>query len=346
MRKNNSGRSGTVISLDPLVSPFNKYVDLFSKAISDQKYVIREFRWRPANLWKTNIVIFHWPDEFFSTTGYSDTIKSIIKLAGIRLSKYFRHTRFIWVAHNSAPHETKKSVPQLTRWFLRSVDGIIFLSAYSRDLIGALYPESRKPHSLVTVLGHYRDAAATPLTPSPIPNGDVKLAYIGLVRPYKNLEVLVDAATSVSGLQLLVSGIVLDRSLGETLLSKAGRAQHIKFDLRDTPIGDAQFEGIVDSADAVVLPYRNILNSSAALFALSRNRPVLAPKIGSLPELRETVGSEWIYLYDGEFADYVLIDFIAWMRATKRGAVAPLDSYAWSRIGHDLGKFIDMVQSS
>ncbi len=314
MSKHNSSPRETVISLRPLNSPFNKYVDLFSKAISDQEYAVREFRWRRAILRKSSVVILHWPNEFFATDGRSETIKSIIKLAVIRLLKYLWRTRFIWVAHNASPHDTKKSVPRLTRWFLGSLDGIVFLSAYSRDLISDLYPESRGRDSLVTVHGHYRDAAVTPLTASPIPTGDVKLVYIGLVRPYKNLDVLVDAASKVSGLQLLVSGTAMDRSIGEALLAKAGQAQHITLDLWDTPVDDAKFEAIVDSADAVVLPYRNVLNSGAALFALSRNRPVLAPNIGSLPELRETVGSDWIYLYHGEFNQGVLIDFIAYSR--------------------------------
>jgi beta-1,4-mannosyltransferase len=283
MRKLNSCRSKTIISLAPLNSALNRYVDLFSKAISDQKYAVREFRWRPAILWKTNVVILHWPNEFFATESKWATIKSIIKVAAIRLSKCLRRTRFIWVAHNTAPHDTKKSSPRLTRWFLRSVDGIIFLSAYSRDLIGALYPESRGRHSLVTVHGHYRDVAVTPLRASPVPNGDVKLVYIGLIRPYKNLEVLVDAATRVSGLQLLISGEAVDRELGDRLLAQVGKAEHITLDLWDSPIDDAKFEAIVDSAEAVVLPYRNIVNSGAAIFALSRNRPVLAPHLGSLP---------------------------------------------------------------
>jgi beta-1,4-mannosyltransferase len=198
MRKCNSCHRKTVVSLSPLDSSLNRYVSLFSKAIADQKYAIREFRWRPTILWRTNVVILHWPNEFFTTDGKSATIKSLIKIALIWLSRYLWHIPFIWVAHNAAPHDTKKSVRWLTRWFLRSMDGIIFLSAYSRDLIGALYPESRGRNSLVTVHGHYRDAAVTPLTTRPIPTGDVKLAYIGQVRPYKNLEVLVDAATRVS----------------------------------------------------------------------------------------------------------------------------------------------------
>jgi len=117
-------------------------------------------------------------------------------------------------------------------------------------------------------------------------------------------------------------------------------------DLRDRPIDDASFEAIVDSGDAIVLPYRNILNSSAALFALSRNRPVLAPNLGSLSELRKTVGSDWIYLYNGEFNEGVLIDFLAWMRRTKRGEAAPLNSYGWSQIARDLAQFIELVRSA
>src|ERR1700722_6734076 len=333
MRKHNSSGRRTVISLSPLNSTLNKYVDLFSKAISDQQYSICEFRWRPAILCKSNVVILHWPTEFFTTEGKLATIKSIIKIATIWLSKYLWRTRFIWVAHNAAPHDTVKSAPRLTRWFLRSLDGIIFLSAYSRNLIGNLYPEIRDRRSLVTVHGHYRDIALTPLTPSPIPAGDVKLVYIGLVRPYKNLEILVDAATRVSGIQLLVAGMAKDRSVGDALRARAAQAQHIKLDLWETPISDSKFEAIVDFADAIVLPYRTVLNSGAAIFALSRNRPLLAPNIGSLPELRETVGSDWIYLYQGEFNQGVLVDFIAWMRQTKRSEVAPLDCYAWNRIG-------------
>lgn len=138
----------------------------------------------------------------------------------------------------------------------------------------------------------------------------------------------------------------MDRSLRSALLARAAQTQHITLDLRDAPISDAKFEAIVDSAHAVGLPYRDILNSGTALFALSRNRPVLAPNIGSLPELRETVGSHWIYLYHGEFNQRVLVDFIAWMRRTKRDEVAPLDSYAWTRIGRDLGEFIEMIRSA
>jgi len=101
----------------------------------------------------------------------------------------------------------------------------------------------------------------------------------------------------------------------------------------------------VDSADAIVLPYKQILNSGSALLALSRNRPVLAPRMGSFPELQEKVGTEWVYLYDGDFNQQVLVDFMKWMRETKRAEIAPLDAYEWSRVGRDLREFIESLDA-
>ena len=115
--------------------------------------------------------------------------------------------------------------------------------------------------------------------------------------------------------------------------------------IREVPFSDAELGGLVDSAHAVVLPYKNILISGAAMFALSRNRPVLAPNIGSLPELRNTVGDEWIYLYDGDFSDSVLVAFREWMLTSRRAGVAPLDAYEFRRVGQDVRDFIKSVVS-
>src|SRR3546814_19371073 len=66
-------------------------------------------------------------------------------------------------------------------------------------------------------------------------------------------------------------------------------------------LSDAEIERITDEADAVVLPYRDIVNSGSALLALSRFRPVIAPRLGSLLEFQGQVGEDWLWLYDGPF---------------------------------------------
>jgi glycosyltransferase involved in cell wall biosynthesis len=335
----------TVISLLPVSFPWKiDFVNMFSQELSRQGYTVREFRWRSFGLQRTNFVFLHWPDEFFVNKGKLEAHKSFVKLAVIHIAKILWRTKLVWVAHNAAPHDTANLNSRLRRWFLRSLDGIVFLSESSRKLIGDLYPDVRTCNSLVTVHGHYRGTRVTHETPCLTPRGDIQLLHFGMIRPYKNVEALVDAVSSISsGIHLLVAGMVVDRALCAAIQAKAKTLPHVMLDFRDAPISDAELETIVDSADAIVLPYKNILNSGAALFSLSRNRPVLAPNVGSLPELRDAVGQEWVYLYDGEFSRHVLVKFREWMLTTKRPRVAPLDVYELSRIGRDLRRFIESM---
>jgi glycosyltransferase involved in cell wall biosynthesis len=264
----------------------------------------------------------------------------------MRLAKLLWGAKFIWVAHNAAPHDAANSNAFIRRWFLRSLDGVVFLSECSRGLINKMYPEIGECNALVTVHSHYRSGSATRESPSTRPIGNIKLVQFGLIRPYKNIEALVGAVSSISsGIDLLVAGMVVDRALSAVIRDSAQLSSHITLDFREVPIPDAELETIIDSADAVVLPYKNILNSGAALFSLSRNRPVLAPNMGSLPELRDTVGQEWVYLYDGDFTQQVLLDFKEWMLRTERASIAPLEGYELSRIGNDLRGFIDTMKS-
>jgi beta-1,4-mannosyltransferase len=337
----------TVISVLPLrITWKTDFVNLLSQELSRQGYLAREFSWRSCGLKRTNFVLLHWPNEFFVYKGIFAIAKLLIKLAVMRIAKILWGAKFIWIAHNAAPHDSANSSAFIRRWFLRSLDGVIFLSEYSRGLINNLYPEVAKCNALVTVHSHYRSAAVTRGTPGTSPMGNIKLVHFGLIRPYKNIEALVGAASSISsGIDLLVAGMVIDRQVSALIRDSAQLSSHITLDLREVPITDAELEAIVDSADAVVLPYKNILNSGAALFSLSRNRPIFAPNMGSLPELRDTVGHEWVYLYDGDFNQQVLIDFREWMLRTKRASVAPLEAYELGRIGNDLRGFIETMNS-
>jgi beta-1,4-mannosyltransferase len=318
---------------------------MFSEELSREGYIVREFRWRSCGLLRTNFIFLHWPDEFFVKKGSFSFSKSLAKLGVIHLAKLLWGTKLVWVAHNAAPHEGVNSNSLLRRWFLRSLDGVVFLSEYSRKLIQDMYPETRSCDSVVTVHAHYRSAAIAPERPYRMPDGDIQLVQFGTIRPYKNFEASVEAMSSKpSGIKLLIAGMVMDRALGAAIEARAQLLPNVRLDFREGPISDAELEAIVDSSDAVVLPYKNILNSGAALFSLSRNRPVLAPNMGSLPELRDTVGQGWIYLYDGEFCQQTLVEFREWMISTDRATTAPLDAYELSRVGRDLRRLLEPMR--
>src|SRR3546814_12030359 len=104
-------------------------------------------------------------------------------------------------------------------------------------------------------------------------------------------------------------------------------------------LSDAEIERITDEADAVVLPYRDIVNSGSALLALSRFRPVIAPRLGSLIELQGQVGEDWLWLYDGPLTGERMREGIEWVRNKQRISPPVLSAPEWTQIGEKLGRF-------
>lgn len=337
---------GLNVALMPRTLSVNKFIDLFSASIALGGHATHAFSWKGRAGWSSDVVILHWPDQFFLKRNWFGSLKSYAKLFMLRAARRLNGQRVVWVAHNVAPHDASTVDGPLRDRFFDALDGIIFLSQRSRQLVEQHYPQLQAKAQLVTVHGHYKDVALSPATPYRAPQGMAQLGYVGLIRPYKNLDTLITAAAELpDALRLSVSGMVSQdgAALLADLQARASGAPHIALDARATPLDDAEMEQRIDACHGVVLPYRNILNSGSALHALSRNRPVLAPRIGSLPELQQHVGEDWLYLYDGELTPQVLRAFVQRLHASGRGEIAPLDAYDWAPIGRQIDGFLRQI---
>lgn len=62
--------------------------------------------------------------------------------------------------------------------------------------------------------------------------------------------------------------------------------------------------------------------------------------MGSLMELQDSVGPEWVYLYDGEFTAEILRDFVDWISAHPSICAPDLSAHEWEPIGQDVFRFI------
>src|SRR3546814_1981737 len=99
------------------------------------------------------------------------------------------------------PHERNgRPVGFARRGFFAALDGLIFLSAPSRDLLLAAYPALADQPWLVIPHGHYQGRVATPPSlPRVYPAGPVHLAFIGRVKRSKAPDLL---ASTVQDLPL------------------------------------------------------------------------------------------------------------------------------------------------
>lgn len=335
-------RAAVVIAISPVSEPANAFVGAFADALRSEGFQVRPFAWEGLASRPPDVAILHWPYELTGLGGVSGLWRMIRLYASVALARR-KGMRLVWVAHNAQPHESGRTSSILMRHFIRKLDGIIHLSEYGRSLIHQLYRVPSRVVEAVTVHGHYGGSMATPPLPAR-PAGDrVRLAYFGQVRRYKNLEVLATGAASLAedGVDLSITGRKGDAGLVGEIETIAAKANNIALNLGDGALPDAEIEAAIDAADGIVLPYRAILNSGAALLALSRGRPILVPRMGSLPELQAAVGEDWVRLWDGEIDALALADFAAWLRATHRPAAPDLSAFEWSRVGRDIAALVD-----
>lgn len=326
------------IAFSPLKAAGNNFSGLFSDSIDSTLFGKTSFDWDDVGKGRHDLVIFHWPTILFRPSSR----KAVLKLLGRMVLDRLRHgTRYIWVVHNLEPHDAEGAPSELTtRLFLRLLDGLIFLSRHSRDELLRQYPSLARKRSLVTVHGRYGDHVAAPRE-FVAAQGVHRLLFFGLVREYKNVVQLVAEARRVTTapFSLTVIGACLDPDLACRLHAAVGDDPRIRIDLRDAPVADDELERIIDAHDAVVLPYRRILNSGVALHSLGRNKPILAPTIGSLPELRDAVGNDWVHLFDEDISAERIEAFLADIARIDRPA-PDLSPFDWSRVGADVTAFL------
>jgi beta-1,4-mannosyltransferase len=329
-----------VLALKPLRAPGNDFAGLFSSHIDGERFERVGFDWNELGRGRYDVVVFHWPTEFFRPGSRKATLKLLGRMLRDRL---FHGTKFVWVVHNLEPHDGGSMRSQLTTsLFLRLLSGVILLSQHSRAELYRLYPSTRSLPQLVTVHGRYE--FAHPPRDAVQSERRNQLLFFGLIREYKNVERLVSEARRVSSqpFALTVLGSCTDGDLERRIRAAKGDDGRITLDIRKEFVPDSELERAIDESDAIVLPYRNILNSGVALHALGRNKPILAPAIGSLPELQAMVGAEWVSLFNGDISAEAIERFLDAL--AKLDAPRPdLSDFAWERVGSDVTRFLALL---
>jgi beta-1,4-mannosyltransferase len=312
----------------------NPYNALLYGVLEQVGVQVLEWTGNLTDLERVDVLHVHWPDP----SGINLVLETIEKAQE-------KNVRVVWTAHNLRAHAGIH--PRLERefWakFCGSLDGVIALSNHSRAAL--LERHSSLEHVPITVIphGHYRDAYPNKISrdrakallnlPLEIP----VLAFVGQLRAYKGIPELLAAFGHLEGdARLLIAGKPIPSEDAPHLETLAGRDSRVHLELGFMP--DDRLQVFLNAADLIVLPYRQIMNSGSALLALSFDRPVLAPAIGSLPELAQKIGSDWVQLFNGDLGASDLRNAFAVSR-TMRDRVAPLEDFSWTRIADKTKRF-------
>jgi glycosyltransferase involved in cell wall biosynthesis len=331
------------IAFAPKYSPANDFVNNIASITANHGFATYDYHYGPTLPENLSGVVLHFPNQFFLAATDDQSRLHTELLATWDRAKTQAGTRFIWIAHNAKPHGLIHCDPAITRRFFRILDAIVYLSASSRQLIEEMHQPAVE-HETVLRHGHYRRANATP--PLQDRPGAIRLGAFGQVRRYKNYERLLqcwpELASHSTDVMLEITGYRPDIHYASQLELLAAACPRVTIDFRPEILPLLEIESAIDRCDGIVLPYRDILNSGSALHALSRNRPILAPRLGSLPDLQRDVGPDWVHLYEGELKASHLSDFVDHLR-NRTSQICDLSLYDWSLIGPQWCQFLRTV---
>jgi beta-1,4-mannosyltransferase len=316
----------------------NPYLQMLASSLERRHVRIDDFNFQRAFGERYDVVHVHWPDLHLHASSLGRALAKHARLALLFAVLRWRKTRIVWTVHNLKPHERHHRLGEMLfpLWFPRLVTHVISLTLHGLESAREMYPALRGKVSAVIPHGHYR--GAYPSAPTRASCRDqlglahcFTFLFFGNIRRYKNVPLLIEAfrALPQRNVQLLIAGQPRLEAEADELRALVASDERIRLALEFVP--EERVPLYMGAADVVVLPFDSILNSGSVFLALSFNRTVLAPRLGSLPEIQSRVGARWVKLYDGQLS----VDHLSAALASRieEGETANLHEFDWDAIG-------------
>jgi len=309
---------------------------------------IEDWSFGRALLRRVDLWHLHHPDTVvFPRATWQSLIETCLMFCLLVLARW-RGTRIVWTVHDLDSSDARH--PRLERlfwrYFLPRLDACIYLSEAGRRLAQERFPSLKGVPAFISPHGDFRPAYANTVSRSDA-RAALELAdevpvvlSFGLIRPYKGIPELIDTIDRLDANEavLVVAGRVWDASVEQDIRQRALDASGVRLHLRWVSFDDTQL--YFKACDLVVLPYLRILNSGTAMLALAFERPVLVPDRGTMAELGERFGSDWVRTYAGDLDVAGLRTAIEWACHTDR-APPDLAGLDWASLALQIRAIYD-----
>lgn len=225
-----------------------------------------------------DLVVMQWLHPYFAPSNYI-----ILKVLGKKIKK-------LYICHNIFPHERFPFDKFLTRLALKPADCYI---THAESDASELRTIIHDPKIKVAVHPTYDFFRQKDLTKEQARNilgierDEEVLLFFGLVREYKGLKHLIEAMGQLKDrkkLRLLIAGdFGGHREEYDALIDKEKVREKLIIDDKHIPIDEV--EKYFAACDLVVLPYESATQSGVIQVAYSFEKPVLATRVGGLPDV-------------------------------------------------------------
>jgi glycosyltransferase involved in cell wall biosynthesis len=202
-----------------------------------------------------------------------------------------KHAARVVICHNVVPHERLRGWQRLTHRALRHADLFVVHAPQQREELEALglgtkpILESFHPRFVPSDLASQPSPAEVSEERRRQGDPDLSLLAFGAVRPYKGIDVALEALALVDpalDVHLTVAGRFWEG--GAALREQAQRLRlNGRLELRDGYVSNSDAALLFSACDASLLPYRSASQSGVVQLSFAYGRPVIATRVGGLP---------------------------------------------------------------
>ncbi|MBN7809334.1 glycosyltransferase [Algoriphagus sp. H41] len=292
------------IIFNPSENRENQYIRILVEGIEQKGFAVNsldDFLKSSAHFRSIRLVHLNWFENLDESSAAAMWKSFFRKVSAILLIKG-SGKKLVWTMHNRLSHEkgSGKLSGILIKLLLKSVDAVVIHCGETETILKEIHPRFagkilKVPHP--HFIGAYgQEKETTSSGPAPL-----RLLFLGAVKPYKNLELLIRLCRELgAAVELTIAGKAASDAYEASLRHLSAGAESIK--LRLGFVEDKQIPELIGASDLLVLPYdlRSSLNSGTALLAFSYGRTVICPRIGTIDELGVQQGEVFTYTYASE----------------------------------------------
>lgn len=271
------------------------YICMMQQFIAEKYDVVayEELKQRLYDMSSIRTIYLNWIEN-----NMTETDRKVLKKARLYGKKV------VWVFHNKIQHDCEDReqlisniqylIKYSTHIIIHCKKSIDYLREYSPNInLGKLY---FIPH--VNFIGDYGNYNNITKKLS-INSDEFVFGMFGLIRPYKNIELCIEAFKRLDNsfkCKLIIAGKPLNREYVEKLEKLASTDKRIC--LEPQYCSDIEMASYLHASDVVVLPYdvRSGLNSGVMIMAFSYGTTVIVSDIGMAQEYEETLIYRYAYL--------------------------------------------------
>jgi D-inositol-3-phosphate glycosyltransferase len=258
--------------------------------------------------------------------------------------------KVIAITDNVIPHEKRIGDHAFTKYFVSNCDAYIAMSRAVLNDLEKFTSSDKKlflPHPVYDIFGEgiSKEKAREELS---LKTGDRIVLFFGFIRPYKGLNLLLDAMNDeriqMRNIRLLIAGEFYEDKT--PYLNRISTMKKNSVILHSDFIDKAKIKNYFCACDIVVQPYITATQSGITQIAYQFGRPMLVTNVGGLAEIVINGRDGYVTGTDAASIADALIDFYDNEREDEfsRNVIVDKDKFSWKSFTNGLISLYDQIR--